>query len=703
MKMTIGKKLSFGFLGLAALVLLSGGVGTYILYKVANSADIVGKSKAPIQTAVMNAALTIEKIQKYTADFSNSTTGLDKLEVNLTTSLDEFDMWISMLHYGTESKEFKESKFGRLYSKKGLSLVIPKGSKEMQKVTENIRKESIPFRSSITDLIKAHKEYASYAVITKEGKIYSLPSFLNLTQRLQSEWTQKLKDAVNLEGQFAGETDPKAGLLGEWLFSYKVDNQDLMKLVESLSTQIEKIRKMATDINAKSTLADKTSGFTRTVMSTVRIERYFKELHKLSETLYNNLEATEHAKQAAMTASAGKINNQLNTLITSAAKEMKVALRVSDSTKKSGTTTLLFLTLAAVVIAAAMGTLMSRYFSSRILILGDVTKEIAGGDLRKKVQSTSSDELGVLAEDTNRMIDNLREMIGQIRNHSEDLSNSSTGLGNVSSDLDKNSVDLGSKSTEADNATERMTSSILDISTIANDSMAKVQNVALATEEMSSTINEIAKNAEQARTVTAKAVTTVGDTTTKMTELSEAAKEVGKVADVIVNIADQTNLLSLNATIEAARAGEAGKGFAVVANEVKELAKQTNQATEDIRHKIHAIQQSSDMTIGAIEEISQVINNINSIVVVIAGAVEEQAVTTTQISQDIGSVSSGIEDMNRHVSSATEIMETVSEDIRVVNLTSDQVQNGSTQIKKSAEDLSRLAGELKTLVGKFNL
>jgi methyl-accepting chemotaxis protein len=703
MKMTIGKKLSFSFLGLAALVLLSGIVGIIVLFKVTNSADIVGKNKAPVQYAIMNAALVLEKIQKYSVEYNSATTGLHDLEEKLNTYLDEFDMWISMLENGTDSKEFKNSKSGSLYTSKGLAVTTPKGSQKIKQVTEKIVQESTNLKSNTADLVKAHKEYASYSIITKDGKIYPLPSFLNLTQRLQTDWVQQLKDAAGMEAVFAGETNPKGGLLGEWLSSYKVENQDLMKLVEQLSVQVEKIRNLAAEVNKKSSGADKNATFLRTITTTSRIERYFQQLHTLSEKLYNNLETTEHAKQTAMTASAETINKALAGLITDSAQEMKDALRVSDTTKKSGTTTLILLTLAAVIIAAVMGTLMSRYFSRRIHTLANTTKDISQGNLQKKVENTSSDELGELADDTNTMIDNLREMIGQIRSFSENLSDSSTGLGGVSQDLDKNAVDLGTKSTDASHSTELMTSSILDISTIANDSMERVQSVAMATEEMSATIKEIAGNAEQARSVTAKAVTTVEKTTAKMTELSAAAKEVGKVADVIVNIADQTNLLSLNATIEAARAGDAGKGFAVVANEVKELAKQTNQATEDIREKIAAIQQSSDMTITAIEEISQVINDINSIVVVIAGAVEEQAVTTDQIAQDIASVSTGIEDMNKNVASATEIVESVSGDIGVVGTTSNQVQNGSSQIKKSAEDLKRLAGELKTLVGKFSL
>ena len=345
--------------------------------------------------------------------------------------------------------------------------------------------------------------------------------------------------------------------------------------------------------------------------------------------------------------------------------------------KKSGTTVLIVLTIFAVVAATLLGLLVSRMMSSRILSIAESTKKIAAGDLQTDLSISSNDELGDLAHDTNAMIANLRQMIGQILSFSGKLTTSAVDLAGVSRDLDTHTSDLENKSADASEATATMNNSMAEISVLANDSMQRVQSVAIATDEMSSTISEIAQNTEQARSVTSKAVITVENTALKMNELSEAAHKIGMVAEVIVSIAEQTNLLSLNATIEAARAGEAGKGFAVVANEVKELAGQTNKATGDIREKITAIQQSSNIAITEISEITRVISEINSIVVVIAGAVEEQAVTTKQITEDINSVSGGIEGMTQHVDSATEISDSVALDIDHVKTTSKSIGEGS--------------------------
>jgi methyl-accepting chemotaxis protein len=216
-----------------------------------------------------------------------------------------------------------------------------------------------------------------------------------------------------------------------------------------------------------------------------------------------------------------------------------------------------------------------------------------------------------------------------------------------------------------------------------------VRSVATNTEEMVASIKEISRSSSEAANISKDAMKKATDTNATINNLGDASVEIGNVIKVISSIAQQTNLLALNATIEAARAGDAGRGFAVVANEVKELAKQTAKATEEITNKIGAIQESSKNAVSAIGGISKVIEQINGISLTIAAAVEEQTATTNEVSrimQESSSAVDGITNIVKSVSSAAV-----------------ESSTGATQTLEAAKSLSNLASQLKDLVKKLEI
>ncbi|WP_155323293.1 methyl-accepting chemotaxis protein [Desulfosarcina ovata] len=178
---------------------------------------------------------------------------------------------------------------------------------------------------------------------------------------------------------------------------------------------------------------------------------------------------------------------------------------------------------------------------------------------------------------------------------------------------------------------------------------------------------------------------------------------MGKVTEAITEISEQTNLLALNATIEAARAGEAGKGFAVVANEIKDLAKQTSDATLDIKQQIEAIQGSTNGTIEAINQIGTVIDTVNEIVATIATAVEEQSISTKEIAENIAQISQGVGEVNENVAQSSSVAGEITQSIGEVNQSAGEMASSSSQVRLSAEDLSQLAEKLNIMVGRFKV
>ncbi len=270
----------------------------------------------------------------------------------------------------------------------------------------------------------------------------------------------------------------------------------------------------------------------------------------------------------------------------------------------------------------------------------------------------------------------------QLRSSVKTLTENATALGSSSEMLNTVSRQL------ADNAEETSAQAGL-VSTASEQVSSSVGSVTASADQMSLSIREISNNTTAATRVTSDAVGTVESANEKIKRLGDSSAEVGKVINVITSIAEQTNLLALNATIEAARAGEAGKGFAVVANEVKELAKQTSQATEDIGHKIEAIQADSLGAVDAINQVTEVINRINEIATTIASAVEEQTVTTSEISRNVGDASS----------STTEISSNIS---KVAGAAQNTAQ-GANETLEAAQALSHVAAQLQQVVAQFKV
>ena len=333
--------------------------------------------------------------------------------------------------------------------------------------------------------------------------------------------------------------------------------------------------------------------------------------------------------------------------------------------------------LVGISLLVVWGLALVRSVSKALSNMLNMVKDLAEGegDLTKRLEIVTHDELGELAKWFNTFLDQIHHIISQVSGTAEGVARASEELNATSQQITANCEETSAQADVVSKAAEAVSQNL--------------QTVATGAEGMEASIKEIAKNASEAAKVATSAVKVAETTTITVSKLGESSCEIGQVIKVITSIAQQTNLLALNATIEAARAGEAGKGFAVVANEVKELAKETAKATEDISRKIEAIQTDTKAAVDAIASISGVINQVSDISCTIATAVEEQSATTNEMSRNVNEAAQGSGEITRNIAGVAEAAQGTT--------------RGATDTQKASQQLVEMSTQLRSLVGQFKI
>ncbi|MGE5707087.1 MAG: methyl-accepting chemotaxis protein [Bacteroidota bacterium] len=373
---------------------------------------------------------------------------------------------------------------------------------------------------------------------------------------------------------------------------------------------------------------------------------------------------------------------------------------------KQGQATNQFLLLALFVgggiLVGAMAFLLDKLVLNRLSSFIAVLNQVLKRDLTQRL-AVSGDEIGLLSSSFNGFLDAMQEMIGQMCDNANTLSSAALELSSISHQMDHSASSMAERSHSIAVASEEMSATMSGISQIASNSASASGDVLNSVQGMRQQNVRISEEAEDASRAIGEAVQGMSGAVARMHELGKAAASISEVTEMIVEIADQTKLLALNATIESARAGEAGKGFAVVANEVKELAKQTNSATEDIRGKINNMQRSADSALSEITGISKVIDEVGTVMFRIVDILENQVSSTHTIAGDVEHSSGKIHEVAQSVVSCAEVSKAISSDITELDRAAKTISTVSSEVSKSASEFAQMGDRLKSMVNQFKV
>ena len=682
------RKLLSGFLFVALMVIVSAIAGYLSLNRLAGEMNSVFEEKLPVKDVSMEASISLLELQSSASDYLLSTQNLKKLKSEIDSQFNIVQMWLQVLQSGTESKNFQKSPAAGIYKEHGLGITVPYVSTRVKKLTSETKSKLQELEKHLYDSIRArNKELTLYQELDKTEKKLD-KSYNNLRSALAKidSQTKDFSDSALLKTQLL--LSRLKSLMDEYAAQSTYDEARQNKLQKSYKQILASWDKQNNQLpNA--------------------IKSSFSQFAQTSNKLMRTTDSALQKKQTALECKkmlqgvGAQINEQLSRIETQADQEMQDGISASGKARSNGVMTLIIVAIICVGLAIILGIFIARRVTASLRKATGFADKIAQGDFSVTIEEERQDEIGQLFKALNQSVTQLRSNFKDIINGVSTISSSSSGLTEVSELMASNAELTSQKSNTVATAAEEMSSNMNSIAAAVVQASTNIASVSSAAEEMNTSIEEIVGNTEKATEITNQAYSRTQEASEQVKQLNEAAEAIGKVTETINAISAQTNLLALNATIEAARAGEAGKGFAVVANEIKELAQQTNDATEEIKKKIQGIQESTSTTVEEITQISNVVNEVTEIVSSIATSMEQQSTATKDIAENIAQASQGVSEVTENVSQSSTVANDVAKDIVEVHKAGQDTAKSSTQVNTSAQELKKLSTQLQDILKNY--
>jgi methyl-accepting chemotaxis protein len=491
-------------------------------------------------------------------------------------------------------------------------------------------------------------------------------------------------------------------------------NKTLENAAKNMQNELEKINDEATkyiNANQEENQAMQSVEKAKQILTQIilpLLEKTMALLEELKNEAEHELQGLRKAQEIFVSVTTRHLKT-IESMFNKARDIVSKAVQEGNKSILNKTRSLKSIVLLVSMIAVVVGLLLAFIIAMSIvrpindakLMLKDIAE--GEGDLSQRMKVQTKDEISELAGWFNVFIKKIQRIIIEVNTVTSSLVKSSTEISSVSGLLNDKTQDSTKRSTIVSSDSEKMSASINSVAAAAEEANTNISIMAASTEEMSSSISEISNNASNAQRITKTAVTNMQNASKRINELGSAANEIGTVTETITDISEQTNLLALNATIEAARAGEAGKGFAVVANEIKELAKQTSAATNEIKMKIDTIQSTTKTSVEEIEHVSKVIHEVDDFITTIAVAIEQQTSVTKEIANNVAHASNGFQEISHNATQISVGSERITKNMIEVKNSSVACSEESQILSNNATSLNSLSDQLKKIVGQFKV
>ncbi len=395
----------------------------------------------------------------------------------------------------------------------------------------------------------------------------------------------------------------------------------------------------------------------------------------------------------------------VNNIVSMTKSEVSQNLAAGDSTSKKSQMLLLLVIVVGTVLSLIIGVMIGKNVSGpvgkTVVMLQDIAE--GDGDLTKRLDVQSSDEIGEMARNFNTFIAKVQGIVVDISVGAKTVKESAHNLSGLSSSMSAEAEQLSVMSNSVSAASEQMNVNMRSIAISMEEATVNTKTIVDSSTQMRDSIAKMAQSCGEAKESTQETVEKAHQANEQVLQLAGAAEEIGAISETIASVSDKTNLLALNATIEAARAGEAGKGFAVVANEIKELASQTAQATSEISAKLKLIQKLTANTVVEIEEISDAIMLVDETVGSINEDIDQQNTRAIAISDSILQTAEGLKEINDSIGQTSQGVDQVNSEIVRIESSANAISNSSSQIQSNVSDLDKLSEQQRQLVGKFKV